>query len=211
MNQIDTLYSQYKAKKISPENFQRQKAKIIASIIASKLNINVNTELNQENLSKIQNYFLREYVSNGYVAHSFPETYFDSIIKNSLIANADERTDKPKEIQEIQNIFMSKGIVGPMGGYPYYGGSGIYYEHDFTKVFQHAIDSPEWFNTFTSSDHITGYPKKIETVPYILRNEKDCRQNVEDLCQNANLNSEETQKVLDFYKKQYKKFSSPNP
>ena len=39
---------------------------------------------------------------------------------------------------------MEKGIAAPLGGYPYYGGSGIYYEHDFTKVFQHAINSPEW-------------------------------------------------------------------
>lgn len=69
--------------------------------------------------------------------------------------------EQPKE---IQNIFMSKGIVSPMDGYPNYGSSGIYYEHDFTKVFQHVIDSPEWFNTFTSSDHITSYPKKLKQL-----------------------------------------------
>ena len=120
-----------------------------------------------------------------------------------------DRTKNSHEIEEIQNMFVSKGVVTPMGGYPYYGGNGIYYEHDFTKMFWHVIDSPEWFCWFTSSDHSTAYHKDIEVSPYILRSENDCRINVEDLCRNAGLNIDETKKVLDFYHNYYNKFSSP--
>ncbi len=209
MNKIDILYSKYHDKQISPEEFERQRSVLIASAIANKLNINISEQLSQDDLLNIKNYFLNEYVTNGYVAHSFPDAYYDSIIKNGLIASTDERPERPMDIQEIQNIFMSKGVVSPMGGYPYYGGSGIYYEHDFTKVFQHAIDSPEWFNWFTSADHTSVYHKDVETSPYILRSEADCRKNVEDLCENAGLDLNESKQVLDFFQRQYDKFSSP--
>ena len=209
MTKIETLYSQYGERKISPEQFELQKAKLISYVIATKFGININQEITQEDMLRVKNYFLQEYVSNGYVSHSFPEAYYESIMKNGLISSTDQRKDKPLEVQEIQDIFMNKGVVSPMGGYPFYGGSGIYYEHDFTKVFQHAIDSPEWFNWFTSSDHMTTYHSDVETFPYILRSEKDCRRNIDDLCKNARLSEEETKKVVDFYQKQYSKFSSP--
>lgn len=99
--------------------------------------------------------------------------------------------------------------MAPLGGYPYYGGAGIYYEHNFTKVFQHAIYSPEWFDWFTSADHTSAYHNDIRFSPYILRNEEACRQNVYDLCKNAELSELETKKVIKFYQEFYNKFSSP--
>lgn len=209
MTQIESLYEQLKERKISPENFNMQKSKLISIVIATKIGIDINKEITQEDMTRVKNYFLQEYVTNGYVSHSFPEAYIKPITDNGLIGSTEQRQDKPHDIQEIQNIFMSKGIASPLGGYPYYEGSGIYYEHDFTKVFQHAVDSPEWFNWFTSSDHTTTYHSDIETQPYILRDEENCRRNVNDLCQNAELSSEETKNVLDFYTKTYDKFSSP--
>lgn len=209
ITQIEALYTQLKERKISPENFNLQKSKLISIVIANKIGIDVKKEITQEDITRVKNYFLQEYVVNGYVTHSFPEAYINSIMNDGLIGTTEERKDKPLEIQEIQYIFMSKGITAPLGGYPYYEGSGIYYEHDFTKVFQHAVDSPEWFTWFTSSDHTTTYHSDIETSPYILRNEEYCRRNVNDLCQNAELSLEETKKVIDFYTKTYDKFSSP--
>ena len=208
MTEVEKLYYQLSERKISPENFELQRSKLIASVIANKLGVDTQN-ITQDTMLKVKNYFLQEYVANGYVSHSFPEAYYDSITQNGLIATTDERPEKPQEIQEIQDIFMNKGVVSPMGAYPYYGGSGIYYEHDFTKIFKHATHSPEWFNWFTSSDHTTTYHDKIEKSPYILRSEIDCRRNINDLCANAGLSIEETKKVVQFYEKQYSNFSSP--
>ena len=208
MNDMEELYTKYYERQISPEQFERERSIFIATIIAKKLNIDIK-QVSQEDLSNIKNYFLNEYVTNGYVSHSFPDAYYESIMKDGLIASTDDRSEKPQDIQEIQNIFMSKGVITPMGGYPYYGGTGIYYEPDFTSMFQHAIDAPEWFAWFTSSNHSSAYQKDVETIPYVLRSEKDCRVNVEDLCTNSELSEEETKKVLEFYEQQYNKFSSP--
>lgn len=207
MTQVAELYLQFGERKISVEQFDFQRAKLISTIIASKLGIDIK-DVSPENMVRVKNYFLQEYVAYGYVSHSFPEAYFDSIMTNGLVSSAEARLDKPLDIQEIQEIFMSKGVMAPMGAYPFYGGSGIYYEHDFTRMFKHAIDSPEWFNWFTSADHTVTFHDGIEKSPYILRSEADCRRNVSDLCLNAGLNEEETKKVMDFYQKHYAKFSS---
>lgn len=209
MTEIEKLYLQYNDKQISPQHFELQRAKLISMTIGMKMGINLTQEISSEDMEKIKNHFLQEYISNGYVSHSFPDAYYESIMKNGLISSTVSRQDKPLEVQEIQDIFMKKGVVAPMGGYPYYGGSGIYYEQDFTKMFWHAIDSPEWFKWFTSSDHLTAYHDSIETSPYILRSEKDCRRNIDDLCRNAELDEHDTKKVVDFYQKQYAKFISP--
>lgn len=208
MTQIESLYSEYSKRNISSEQLQLQKSKLISVVIASKLGIDVNNVSENDKL-RVKNYFLQEYVANGYVSHSFPEAYYESIMASGLVSSTDDRQDKPLDVQEIQNIFMSKGVVAPMGAYPFYGGSGIYYEHDFTKMFTHAVDSPEWFNWFTSADHTTTYHDSVEISPYILRSEVDCRRNVTDLCRNANLSEDETKRVMDFYQKNYSKFSSP--
>lgn len=209
MSQIETLYSKYNDRQISPENFDLQKSKLISIVIANKMGIDINKPITHDDMSNVKKYFLQEYVQNGYVTHSFPEAYINSIISDGLIGLTSERKDKPNEILEIQDIFMNKGIVAPLGGYPYYEGSGIYFEHDFAKTFQHSVDSPEWFTWFTSSDHTTAYQSDINVSPYILRDEKYCRRNVEDLCQNADLSLEETKKVIDFYITTYNKYSSP--
>lgn len=208
MNKMEELYFKLHSHQISPEEFQIEKAKSISFIIAQKLNIDTTKEIAPSDEEKIKQYFLNEYVKNGYVSHSFPEVYKNSIMENGLIADPGLRSSSSNEIQEIQELFMSKGIAGPLGSYPYYGGTGIYYEHDFTKVFQHVINAPEWFNWFTSSDHSKGF-QGIEQSPYILRDETACRRNVLDLCSNSGLSREETKKVVNFYSETYEKFSSP--
>ena len=209
MTQLEMLYNQYKEKQISFEHFNLQKSKIISVVIANKIKIDINKPVTQESMQKVKEYFLHEYVTNGYVTHSFPEAYADSILKNGLIGNTMDRKDKLVGIQEIQDLFMSKGVAAPLGGYPYYEGSGIYFENDFTKVFQHSVDSPEWFTWFTSSDHTSAYQSNINVSPYILRDEIYCKRNVIYLCNNAKLSMKETKKVIDFYTLTYNKYKSP--
>ena len=80
MKQFEVLYSAYKDRELSPEQFELQKSKMIAGAIASKLGIDVHGDVKDDDLSKIQNYFLQEYVSYGYVTHAFPDAYYDSIV-----------------------------------------------------------------------------------------------------------------------------------
>lgn len=208
MKQMEDLYAKLGTKQIDIDEFDTEKAKVISAVIASKLGIDTSKGLSQEEEKSIKDFYLNEFIKNDYVSHSFPEAYSESIMTNGLIANPNNRSNTPDEKQWIQETFMSKGVVAPIGGYPYYGGSGIYYEHDYTKIFQHAIYSPEWFSWFTSSDHLLSF-QSIENSPYILRNQEACKRNVMDLCTNAGLSSDETNRVISFYQKNYNEFSSP--
>lgn len=209
MREIESLYIKLYEKKISYEEFNIEKSKLISIVIAKKLGIDISKGATEEDKAMVKSYFLEEYVKKGYVSHSFPQAYSDSIKKDGLISYTKKRSNKPLEIQEIQDIFMSKGVVAPLGGYPYYEGEGIYFEHDFTKLYNHAVYSPEWFAWFTSSDHTKVFHNLVETTPYVLRNEECCRRNVYDLCENAGLNNEEKVKVINFYRKTYETYKSP--
>lgn len=209
IKQISSAYGRLGTHQLNKEQFDIEKSKIISSIIATKIGIDITKPVSLNDMNKIKEFYLKEYIEKGYVSHSFPEAYKDSILSQGLIATPERRGSLSENIQQIQEMFMDKGVVSPIGGYPYYGGSGIYYEHNFTNAFQHAINSPEWFNWFTSSDHSKGF-QRIEKSPYILRNEEACRRNIDDLCSNADLSIEQTSKVVQFYKDNYSKFSSPN-
>lgn len=208
MRRVTDLYFRQATKQMSKEDFDRERARIIAGGIALKLGFDIQNELTQNESNQIKQYFVNEYVTNGYVSHSFPEAYRESIMTNGLVAKTDGRGHNLDMTEKIQKMFMEKGVIAPLGGFPFYSGSGIYYEHDFTKVFFHAIHSPEWFKWFTSSDHLKS-SADISTTPYVLRDEEACRRNVMDLCSNAGLNTEESNMVMQFYQENYAKFESP--
>lgn len=188
--------------------FSRKKARFMATAIAKRLGVDVYAATTDDVL-RVKEYFLHEYVENGYVSHSFPDAYRSAILQNGLVANPGVRGDGANEKMQIQKMFMNHGVVAPLGGYPYYGGSGIYYEHDFKNILYHSIGSPEWFKWFTSSDHINTYHDGVEKTPYVLRNEPMCRRNVRDLCFNAGLSDMETMRVMAFYSDNYRRFESP--
>lgn len=106
ITQIEKLYSELDDRKISPQNFELQKAKLISLTIAYKLGIDTKN-ITSDSMLKVKNYFLQEYVVDGYVSHSFPDAYYDTIIQNGLISTAELRQDKPIGIEKIQEIFMS--------------------------------------------------------------------------------------------------------
>lgn len=188
--------------------FERERATVMASAIANKLGIDINNPSKEDSL-RVKEYFLREFVEKGYVSHSFPDAYTESIMEKGLVASSSSRGTSNDDKMEIQRMFLEHGIVTPLGAYPFYGGSGIYYEDDFRSVFHHAVESPEWFKWFTSSDHMTTYQPGVENSPYVLRDEAMCRRNVEDLCTNAEMSPEETERVMDFYNKYYQLYRSP--
>ncbi len=208
MTQIKHLYTALAKQELTPEQFDYEKSKTIAFVIANKLGIDAREGFSLEEETKIKDYYLQEYIVNGYVFHSFPEAYRESIMTQGLIANSQDRSSKLDKLQEIQKIFMDKGVVAPFGGYPYYSGNGIYYEHNSTNVFFHAVCSPEWFGWFTSADHFNGF-QNIEKSPYILRDEAACRRNVLDLCHNAGLSEAQTKDVMQMYAENYELYSSP--
>ena len=72
MNQMEDLYSKLGTKQIDMEQFDTEKAKVISAVIASKLGIDTSKELSNEEEKAIKDFYLNEFIKNGYVSHSFP-------------------------------------------------------------------------------------------------------------------------------------------
>lgn len=191
---------------LDTEVFKVKRAKNIIKSIMKKLGIDKDIEsLTKEEKIKIKEDFIDNYITNGFVIHSFHSALYDSIMSKGL--SSSDRIWDDKEVLNIGNIFFDKGAFGALGGYSYYNGQGLYFEHNYRKLYSHAIYSPEWFNFLTSSNHLTGFPD-IDRAPYTLKKYDACKQNVLDLCDNVGLNNSQKIDVLNMFNKYFNMFKS---
>lgn len=181
---------------------QNIRAKELAKSIARRLNIDISSgTISKEEDKQIQDYFLKNYVKNGYVMHSFPGSAEASIREHGF--SSSKRIWDNDEIMRVAHIFEDKGVMSPVGGYSYYSGGGMYVENNTRDVYWHALSAPEWFKWFTSANHNKN-SSSIEDSPYYLRNYEGCKQNVVDLCVNAGLNEDEMEQVMSMFEKNWK-------
>ncbi len=186
----------------SEDFMQDIRARELGKSIAQRLNIDLSQgSISREDEIKIQEYFLKNYVENGYVMHSFPGATEQSIRTYGF--SSSERIWDNKEIMEIAHIFEEKNVIAPVGAYSHYSGGGMYVENNPRQMYWHGLSAPEWFKWFTSANHNRN-SSKIDESPYYLRNYDGCKQNVMDLCNNAELNEEEMQKVMEMFEKNWK-------
>lgn len=181
---------------------QNIRAKELAKSIARRLNIDISSgTISKEEDKQIQDYFLKNYVKNGYVMHSFSGAAEASIREYGF--SSSKRIWDNDEIMRVAHIFEDKGVMSPVGGYSHYSGGGMYVENNTREVYWHALSAPEWFKWFTSANHNKN-SSSIEDSPYYLRNYEGCKQNVVDLCVNAGLNEDEMEQVMSMFEKNWK-------
>lgn len=185
----------------SEESLQDIRATELRKSIAKRLNIDISSEtISKEEDQQIQDYFLKNYVENGYVTHSFPGAAKESILEHGF--SSTKRLWDNNEIMNISNIFEEKAVISPFGGYSHYSGGGMYVENDTKNIYWHSLSAPEWFKWFTSANH-NNNSTSIEDSPYYLRNYEGCKQNVLDLCINSELDESETKQVMLLFEKNW--------
>ena len=91
----------------SEDFMQDIRARELGKSIAQRLNIDLSQgSISREDEIQIQEYFLKNYVENGYVMHSFPGAAEQSIRTHGF--SFSERIWDNKEIMEIAHIFEKK-------------------------------------------------------------------------------------------------------
>lgn len=186
----------------SEKLMQDIRAKELGKSIAQRLNIDISSGMiSKEEEQSIQDYFLKNYVKNGYVMHSFPGAVEASIREYGF--SSSKRIWDNDEIMRVAHIFEDKDVISPVGGYSHYSGGGMYVENNTRDVYWHALSAPEWFKWFTSANHNKN-SSSIEDSPYYLRNYEGCKQNVVDLCVNAGLNEDKMSQVMSMFEKNWK-------
>lgn len=191
----------YEYRKIENETerskyIQNERSKLIISSIAKSLGLESKNAYTEAEEEQIKQYFLTNYVTNGYVFHSFPSARQESVEEYGF-KQVEKLWDNEK-VKEVSEIFERHGVLTALGGFSFYRAGGMYVEHNPENVMFHAFSSPEWFKFFTSSRH-TDTNFDINTSPFYLKDYDACKQNVEDLCINANLDEEESKRVIDLF------------
>jgi len=219
---LDTYGEKFKEKSEEEKKqyIEDGRSKIIGKSIAEKLEIDSSNiksleDISPEDQSKIKEYFIKNYVDNGYVFHSFPYARKESVEKDGF-TRVESLWDNEK-VNEIVKIFEEKGVIKALGGYGFYDKEAkenlnserkIYVEHNPEAIFFHELSAPEWFKIFTSSAHsLTS--EEIKTMPFFLKNYDACKQNVADLCENAGLTLKETEKVSSLFEECWKTLGKP--
>ena len=195
-------------KQLSKEDFDKARTELLIESIKDRLGI-TNIDMTTEEDNKVTDYFINNYIDNGFVAHSFNGAFKDSILENGLSTEPTVRAWDNEEVTRVGEMLKKHGAKYALGGYMHYNGKGIYYEHDMDRIYMHSIESPEWFNVFTSSDHIMDL-SKAEKNPFVLRDYDACRKNVEDLTINADLSPDERKETIRLFEKTFYQTSNPD-
>ncbi len=180
--------------------FNDERAKLIIESIAKNLDID-SANMSTEDETRIREYFLNNYVKNGYVFHSFPSARAESVARDGFTCV--EKLWDNDEVKKVAKIFEKHGVLTALGGYLFYKDGGMYVEHNPDNVLFHSLSSPEWFKFLTSASH-NGTNFDISTSPFYLKNYDACRHNVEDLCTHARLDDEEKEQVLHLFEDAWK-------
>lgn len=190
---------------------ESERSRIIAKSIADKLKIDHSSKMpSPQDIARIKEYFIRNYIENGYVFHSFPTARKESVQRDGFTRV--EKLWDHQQLKEIVSIFEEQGVIKALGGYGFYTGDitkgKSYVEHNPDEIFFHALSSPEWFKIFTSSAHSLG-DKSLASSPFFVKDYDACKQNVIDLCNNAGISHEDKQKVATLFKQAWETLGQP--
>ncbi len=201
LNNIKFQSRQIKDPASKEKYFQTERAKLIAATIAKSLQIDLKTAKDKQT-EQIKQYFLKNYVENGYVFHSFPTARKNSVEQNGFTSI--EKLWDNDAVKRVAKILEDHGAVTGLGGFSYYRPNGMYVEHNAELVLFHSLSAPEWFTFFTSAKH-TQSSFNVADEPFYLKNYDACKQNVLNLMANLDLNEQEKKQVLDLFETTWQK------
>lgn len=137
------------------------------------------------------------YILDGYYYHSFNSVFLNSIKEKGLLSK--EKPWDDNEIEEIKAIFSSHNIKNIFGLYQGNKDYPIFLAESLNSSGFYANSSPTWFRHFASGgmSGTTEYDKNAFYNVYY----EDAKENVIKMCKKANLNSNETMRVLLFFEK----------
>lgn len=182
--------------------------KTLGKLIASKLNLE-DTDTT-ENKQAIIKYIYERYIQNGYIFHSFPAEYLEEIRNTGI--DSSEAYYNLEEVKEIDAIFKNHGMGKVFDGL----NEDRNYAIDITDspliAYFNALNMPKYLNTFTSTNEYLP-DNKYDRNAFYKKDKVACLDNIKRLSNNAGLTTQEKEKVLDFFEKEWRlyKCSSCSP
>ena len=155
-----------------------------------------------ESKRTLLSYVYQHYIVDGYCFHSFPSTFQSKIKKEGLYP--DTAIASLDTIRTIDRIFARHRLDYA------FGRTVKSLERDYIEItdspflaFLYALESPEYYCRFTSNGPIARAIEKVDRTAYDRKDYDALSRNVEALCNEKDLSSEEKETVMRFVKSEW--------
>lgn len=199
MYKIEELFDKLSSVNLNELN-DNDISKLYNNILIESLKEKLNLSDVNSNESKVQiaNYIYKNYITEGYCFQGINGLYKQDVLKCGLTTEfSNNNADILKEIDEIfekhglEKIFLSK--LEETADAPYY-----YLTDDMGTAYHYSYHNPEYFSYFVATgNNMTD--AEYDKMAYYMRNYESCKNNLQKLCSNYLLDTEETKKVIECY------------
>lgn len=199
MYKIEELFDKLSSVNLNELN-DNDISKLYNNILIESLKEKLNLSDVNSNESKVQiaNYIYKNYITEGYCFQGINGLYKQDVLKYGLTTEfSNNNADILKEIDEIfekhglEKIFLSK--LEETADAPYY-----YLTDDMGTAYHYSYHNPEYFSYFVATgNNMTD--AEYDKMAYYMKNYKSCKNNLQKLCSNYLLDTEETKKVIECY------------
>ena len=137
---------------------------------------------------------IQNYLINGYYSYDFNGIFKKNIKTNGLDSRITLLDDQR---QEIHQIFTKHGYSKIFGIQSSHKPPSFLLGANLTLSGQRSLDSPEWFNNFTSGG--IRPQKAYEDAAFSRRDYPTCLNNIVKVCKEYELSVDEINQVIDFF------------
>lgn len=193
--------------------------KAIVESIGNKLRVeDINSA---ESKRAIYDYFVKNYVHNGFYFHGFSGVFEEAISQNGL--SNTERIWSHAELEEVSNIGAKGGNSKLLGWASINSQGKTFVSANPHVIYRYSVASPEWFAQFTAE----GFHVPVENnrkKAFYYRDYELARQNILAVCDQMmdssqedidaklaypNITSEEREKVISLFDKYWPILAGP--
>ncbi len=200
-NNVETFQERIKGihfDRLHPEDEDSLQSAIYMSVVER---LGFKEPLNKLDEKVVFDYFVENYIKNGYFFHGFNGTFEDVIREKGL--TPDERLWDTEDLKAITEIGTKHGKPMLLGWHSINSEGKIFFDAHTKNMYRYAVASPEWFAHFVAEgNHVepTGDNKKV----FYTRNYDKARANVVQTCRDMALDPEEESRVMAFFEKYWK-------
>lgn len=179
--------------------------RILGKMTAVTLKIDLETVEYPDNKRKILSYIYDRYITHGYVFHSFPSIYQESVLENGLDPlHYPYAMESLKEVKSIlEKHGAKKGVNKDLNDIAY-----ITVTDSPALAYHYALSSPLYLSELVATSTYMENEKKYDRGAYYQKNFKKAKENIEQLCRDLELSNKEATVLLETFITEWKKLNA---
>lgn len=190
-------------------NLTKYACELCADSLLDKLNLTRQNLDDDATKTGVFSYIIKNLKGRRHKYHAFNSVNFDSIKENGI--NPNLNNPNQEEIDEIDTIFSSYGINMIFGWQKLNCEGKVSYSMTPSVSYYYGTNSPEWFSQFTGGAFAFNPRDKYKKDAFVRSDYNDARNNLIILMKKSKFSSNDANRVLDFFEKNWNIYANHNP